>query len=220
VIEGLAAERPLVLAIEDLHWADRSTLDLLAFLVANLAEAPVVLVATYRSDELGRRHPLRPVLAELDRHSTVERLELGRLDREQLEGLLAGILGSPPAPQLLTRVLARSDGNPFFAEELLAAGPGGGQQGLPTTLHDLLAARVDGLSDRAQQVLRVAAVAGRRVGHGLLAAACELDQAELLPALREAVEHQARRIAEDAGDIQVLAGRSCTCPKPWTRPAG
>src|SRR5436190_10388896 len=81
-LERLAVERPLALSVEDLHWADRSTLDLLSFLVANLAEAQVVLVATYRSDELGRRHPLRPVLADLDRHPTVERLELGRLDRE------------------------------------------------------------------------------------------------------------------------------------------
>jgi DNA-binding CsgD family transcriptional regulator/tetratricopeptide (TPR) repeat protein len=189
VLERLAAERPLVLAVEDLHWADRSTLDLVGFVVANLAEAAVVLVATYRSDELGRRHPLRPVLAELDRHPTVERLELGRLDRAELEGLLAGILGTAPPPQLLTGVLDRSDGNPFFAEELLAAGSGDGQRGLSATLHDLLAARIDRLSGPAQQVLRVAAVAGRRVGHGLLAAGCALQEPVLLDAVREAVEH-------------------------------
>jgi DNA-binding CsgD family transcriptional regulator/tetratricopeptide (TPR) repeat protein len=189
VVERLATDRPLVVAVEDLHWADRSTLDLLSYLVANLAEAQAVLVATYRSDELGRRHPLRAVLAELDRHATVERLELGRLDRVGLGGLLAGILGAPPVPQLLTRVLARSDGNPFFAEELLAAGPGGGELGLSATLHDLLAARVDAMSGQGQQVLRVAAVAGRRVGHGLLAAACSLEEPVLLDAVREAVEH-------------------------------
>jgi tetratricopeptide (TPR) repeat protein len=191
VIERLAAQRPLVLvlAVEDLHWADRSTLDLLTFLVANLAEAAVVLVATYRSDDLDRRHPLRPVLAELDRHPTVERLELGRLDRAELEGLLTGILGSPPAPPLLTSVLARSDGNPFFAEELLAAGPGDGQRGLSATLHDLLAARVDRLSGPTQQVLRVAAAAGRRMSHGLLAATSALKAPALLDAVREAVEH-------------------------------
>jgi DNA-binding CsgD family transcriptional regulator len=199
VLERLAAERPLVLAVEDLHWADRSTLDLLGFVVTNLAEGAIVLVATYRSDDLDRRHPLRPVLAELDRHPTVERLELGRLDRAELEGLLAGILGSPPAPPLLTSVLARSDGNPFFAEELLAAGPGGGQRGLSTTLHDLLAARVDPLSGPAQQVLRVAAVAGRRVGHGLLAAGCPLQEPVLLEAVREAVEHHLL-VPDAAGD--------------------
>jgi DNA-binding CsgD family transcriptional regulator len=197
VLERLAAERPLVLAVEDLHWADRSTLDLLSYLVANLAEAAVVLVATYRSDELDRRHPLRPVLAELDRHPTVERLELGRLDHAELQGLLAGILGTAPPAPLLTSVLARSDGNPFFAEELLAAWSGSGQEGLSTTLHDLLAGRVDGLSGPAQQVLRVAAVAGRRVGHGLLAAACPLKEPVLLEALRDAVEHHV--LIPDAG---------------------
>jgi DNA-binding CsgD family transcriptional regulator len=197
LVERLAAERPLVLAVEDLHWADRSTLDLLAFVVANLAEAAVVVVATYRSDELDRRHPLRPVLAELDRHLTVERLELGRLDRAELEGLLAGILGTPPSAQLLASVLARSDGNPFFAEELLAAWSGSEQQGLSTTLHDLLAARVDRLSGPAQQVLRVAAVAGRRVGHGLLAATGTLEESALLEAVRDAVEHHV--LIPDAG---------------------
>jgi ATP/maltotriose-dependent transcriptional regulator MalT len=189
MVERLAAERPLVLAVEDLHWADRSTLDLLAFLVPSLSEAAVVLVATYRSDELGRRHPLRPWLAGLGRHASVERLELARLDRDELGDLLAGILGTAPAAQLVDEVLARSEGNPFFAEELLAAGPAGSPQALPATVHDLLADRVEALSGQGQHVLRVAAVAGRRVSHGLLAAACGLDQAELLPALRETVEH-------------------------------
>jgi DNA-binding CsgD family transcriptional regulator len=199
VLEQLAADRSLVLAVEDLHWADRSTLDLLAFVVANLAEAAVVLVVSYRSDELDRRHPLRPVLAELDRHPTVERIELGRFDRDELGAMLTGILESSPAPQLLTRVLARSDGNPFFAEELLAAELGGGTTMLPVTLHDLLAARIDVLSGPARQVLEVAAVAGRRVGHELLVAAGTLEEATLLDAVREAVEHQVL-MAEPAGD--------------------
>jgi DNA-binding CsgD family transcriptional regulator/tetratricopeptide (TPR) repeat protein len=200
LVERLAAERPLVLTIEDLHWADRSTLDLLSYLVANLAEAAVVLVGSYRSDELHRRHPLRPVLADLDRHATVERLELGRLNREELGAVLAGILGGPPAPQLLDSVLARSEGNPFFAEELLAAELSGGSTTLlPASLHDLLAARIDALSGPAQRVLRVAAVAGRRVGHELLAAACPLAEPTLLEAVREAVEHQVL-VADPADD--------------------
>jgi tetratricopeptide (TPR) repeat protein len=189
VVERLAAERPLVLVVEDLHWADRSTLDLLAFLVPNLGGAAVVLVASYRSDEPGRRHPLRSWLAGLGHHAGVERLKLGRLDRAELEGMLTGITGTAPAAPLVDEVLARSQGNPFFAEELLAVSKPGSPQGLPAALHDLLAVRIDALSSPGQHVLRVAAVAGRRVGHGLLAAACGLDQADLLPALREAVEH-------------------------------
>jgi hypothetical protein len=77
VVEGVAAERPLLVGVEDLHWADRSTLDLLGFLVANLTQGAVVLVGTFRSDELGRRQRLRRVLAELDRHPTVERGRAG-----------------------------------------------------------------------------------------------------------------------------------------------
>ena len=199
VLERLAAERPLVLTVEDLHWADRSTLDLLSFVVANLVEAAVVLVVSYRTDELHRRHPLRPVLADLDRHASVERLELDRLDREELGGLLTGILDSPPAPHLLTSVLARSDGNPFFAEELLAGGAGSGSTMLPASLNDLLTARIDALSGPAQQVLRVTAVAGRQVGHGLLAAASALNEPTLLDAVRETVEHQVL-MADPAGD--------------------
>jgi DNA-binding CsgD family transcriptional regulator len=190
LLERLAAERPLMLAVEDVHWADQSTLDLLSFVVPNLADAAVVLVVSYRSDELHRRHPLRPVLAALDRRATVERAELRPLDRQELGGLLTGILGSPPVAWLLDSVLARSDGNPFFAEELLAAEREGGPGALSATVRDLLQARVDGLSDAARQVLRIAAVAGRRVGHGLLAAAWPLDQGMLLEAVREAVDHQ------------------------------
>jgi DNA-binding CsgD family transcriptional regulator/tetratricopeptide (TPR) repeat protein len=203
VVERLAAERPLVVTVEDLHWADRSTLDLLGFLAGNLAEAAVVLVGTYRSDELGRRHPLRPWLAELNRRPRVERVELGRLDRAELGALMAGILGSAPETRRLDELVVRCDGNPLFAEELLAAGAGGGQPGLPATLHELLTARVEALSPPAGQVLRVAAVAGRRVGHGLLAAACPLEEAALLMAVREAVEQQLL-VAEPGGDAYVF----------------
>jgi DNA-binding CsgD family transcriptional regulator len=203
MVERVATERPLVVAVEDLHWADQSTLDLLAFLVANLGEAAVVLVGTYRSDELGRRHPLRPWLAELNRRPRVQRLELGRLDRAELGALVAGILGSPPEAGRLDDLVARCDGNPLFAEELLAAGRGGGQLGLSTSLQDLLAVRVEGLSTPAGQVVRVAAVAGRRVGHGLLAAACPLEEAALLAAVRDAVEQQVL-VAEPSGDAYVF----------------
>jgi DNA-binding CsgD family transcriptional regulator/tetratricopeptide (TPR) repeat protein len=189
LLERLAVERPLLLAVEDLHWADRSTLDVLSFLVASLAAAPVVLVATYRSDEVPHRHPLRSWLAELDRRPQVERLELGRLDHDELAALLTGILGTPPGPLVLEEVLARSQGNPFFAEEVLAQGLRG-QRALSTTAHDLLAARIQVLSAPARQVLQVAAVAGRQVGHGLLAAAGNLDEPTLLGAVREAVEQQ------------------------------
>jgi len=190
VVHRLAERGPLLLVVEDLHWADQSTRDLLGFLIRNL-RAGVALVVTYRSDELHRRHPLRPFLGELDRSSRTERLDLGRLGRRELDELLAGILGaSPPAP-LVGEILARSEGNPFFAEELLAArvsGVGGSAE-LPEALRDLLLARVEALPQAAQRLLQVAAVAGRRVDHHLLAEVAAQPPDRLVDLLREAVAH-------------------------------
>jgi predicted ATPase len=99
LLEALAGQRPLVLVVEDLHWADRSTRDLLSFLVRNLRDAAVLLVVTFRTDELDRSHPLRPLLAELGRMERVTRIELPRLSRGQVEAQLEGILGRPPEPR-------------------------------------------------------------------------------------------------------------------------
>jgi DNA-binding CsgD family transcriptional regulator len=195
LLERLAARSPVVLVLEDLHWADQSTVDLLRFLVAGLRDGAIGLVGTYRSDELDRRHPLWLLLVELSRDPAVERLELARFGREDLAELLAGILGTPPPTPLLARVLDRSDGNPLFAEELLAAEQRGG--GLPGTLQELLLARIEALPAAAQQAVRVAAVAGRQVRHQLLAAACGLPEPALLAALREAVARQVLAAAED-----------------------
>ena len=195
------AERSLVLlVVEDLHWADQSTRDLLGFLVRNL-RAGVALVLTCRSDEPPRGHPLRPFLAELNRGGRAERLELGRLGRRELAGLVAGILGEPPSPGLARELLARSEGNPFFAEELLAARHEGTR--LPPALRDLLLARVDGLPEAAQRVLAAAAVAGSRVDHELLAAVTGQDDGELVALLREAVAHHLLA-ADEASDSYVF----------------
>ena len=91
----LGQRGPLAIVLEDIHWADRSTLELLGFLARNLRAMPVLLVATYRTDELHGRHPLPPLLAELDRSGQVERLWLARFDRHELASQLEGILGVP-----------------------------------------------------------------------------------------------------------------------------
>jgi DNA-binding CsgD family transcriptional regulator len=184
----LGARAPLVLVVEDLHWADRSTRDLLAFLARNLRRERVLLVVTYRSDETGRRR-LGPYLAELDRGSRVERIELSRFQRWEVMTQLTGILGAAPAAGLVDAVFARSEGNAFFTEELLAAVRAGSQE-LPTTLRELLHGRVEALPERPQQLLGVAAVVGRRVPHRLLAAVAGLDDRRLDGALRQAVAHQ------------------------------
>ena len=122
LLERLAERSPTVLVIEDLHWADRSTLDLLTFLVRNL-RAALLLVLTYRTDDLHRRHPVRPFLAELDRSERVERLDVDRFDRDEI----ATAARRPACGQQSGSGSGRADlsgapsGNAFFAEELLAA---------------------------------------------------------------------------------------------------
>ncbi len=190
LLERLAGRSPTILVVEDLHWADRSTLDLLAFLVHNLQAGALLLVLTYRSDELHRRHPLRPFLAGLDRSGRAERLEVDRFERSDLADLLAGILGAPPDAGLLERIHGRSQGNAFFAEELVAAGQQDDGRGLPPRLENVVLTRIQVLPDDTQAVLRVAAAASRRVEHRLLAAVAQLPEAELLGALRAAVAHQ------------------------------
>ena len=188
LIEELAREQPLALILEDLHWADPSTRDFLVFLVHNARTEPLLLVATYRSDELHRRHPLRPVLAELERAPGVQRIALERFTHAEMDEQLAGILDGAPEPGLADRLYARGQGNPLYTEELLAASGGSGE--LPQTLRDALLSRFERLPAAAQEVVRVAAVAERPIGHELLEAACRLPADDVLEGAREAVAHQ------------------------------
>jgi DNA-binding CsgD family transcriptional regulator len=186
LLHRLGEEEPVLLVIEDLHWADRSTRDFLSFLIRNARDTRMLLACTYRSDELHRRHPLRPFLAELDRRPGIGRFELAPLNREELAGMLGGILEREPDAALVADLFDRSDGNPFFAEELFAASSDGRQ--IPETLRDALMLRVESLSESTRTALRAAAAAGRHVTQPLLASVSDLDEAELDGALREAVE--------------------------------
>ena len=186
----LSERAPLILVLEDLHWADRSTRDLLAFLARSLRSERIMLVATYRADELYRGHPLRAFLAELHRPRIVQRLDLRPFTREEIDEHVTGILGAPPAPALVDSVFGRSEGNAFFAEELLAAAREDDAAELSSTLRDILLTRVERRSPAAQEVLRVAAVGGRSVAVGLLESVCSLPPRERSDALREAVAHQ------------------------------
>ena len=177
-----------MVTIEDLHWADRSTRAFLVYLASSLCRERVLVVTTYRPDELHRRHPLRPLLAELERDARARRVELKPLTRTELAEQLNDILGAAPAEDLLSRLFARSEGNPLFAEELLAAGTDG-RGSLPPTLRDALMLRIERLSGDAQETLRVLA-AGRRLDHEILTEASGIDPRALRDALREAVAAQ------------------------------
>jgi DNA-binding CsgD family transcriptional regulator/tetratricopeptide (TPR) repeat protein len=183
LLARLGEEKPLLVTVEDVHWADRSTRSFLAFIASSLCTERVLLVATYRPDELHRRHPLRPLLAELERDVRARRIELAPFDRAELADALTDILGAPPAEELVERLFARSEGNALYTEELLAASLDG-RGPLPPTLRDALMLRIEGLPPAAQDVLRVLAV-GRRLDHATLADASGMEARELREALRE-----------------------------------
>ncbi|MDX6720078.1 MAG: hypothetical protein QOJ63_2332, partial [Solirubrobacteraceae bacterium] len=185
-ISTLARRAPVVLILEDLHWADRSTGDFISFLVRNTRRERLVLLASYRSEELHRRHPLGPVAIELQRSGRAVLVSLRPFGRNELVEQLAAILDGPPDPALVERLLERSDGNPFFVEELVAAA-GSSSAELPESLRDALLLRVERLSADAQSALGVAAVAGRTVDDALLSTVSELPADELTEALGEAV---------------------------------
>jgi DNA-binding CsgD family transcriptional regulator len=186
LLEQLAERSPLVLVIEDAHWADGSTRDLLEFLVRNERTLDgLLIVVTYRSDELHRTHPLRPLLAELARVDWVSRIELGRLTRADTGELVARITGREPPEDEAGAIYRRTEGNPLFVEALV--GDGGPDSGLPESLRDLLIAGVRRLPEQAQEVVRVASAGGEQVGHALLAAVTGLDGTGLANVLRPAV---------------------------------
>ncbi|MFL6126473.1 AAA family ATPase [Actinophytocola sp.] len=188
LLTDLAAAAPVVLVLEDLHWADGSTRRLLSFLVARLRGQRVMIVGTYRGDDLHRRHPLRPLLAELVRQPALERMDLTPFNPADSRQFVAALADDGLPDDLVREVAGRSEGNAFFAEELLAAYTEDGES-LPATLVDVLLARVERLSETAQHVVRVASVSGRRVPHADLLAVSELAEPELEEVLRETVQH-------------------------------
>lgn len=185
LFEALGEERPLVLVVEDAHWADRSTCDLLTFLVRNVRQAPVLLIVTFRSEDT-ERAPLRSLIAGLGRMEGVQRIELEPLSRRDVAAQLEGILSGPPRPALTNAVYQRGGGNPLFTEALVNR-DGSLATGLPWSLRDLILARVQELPAETQHALRMTAVGGDHVAHALLTAAANYDDATLTSALRPAV---------------------------------
>ncbi|GAA0944550.1 helix-turn-helix transcriptional regulator [Actinocorallia libanotica] len=188
LLDRLAQRGPVVLLIEDAHWADRSSRDLLAFLVRNLgAVAALMVVVTYRSDELHRGHPLRPLLAELDRLERVSRHELDRLTRQEVGELMTRLHGTEPSGRRVEAFFTRSEGNPLFVEALMET-DGDIACELPESLRDLLLAGVERLPEETGELLRVAGAGSVRIEHRLLAAVSGLDERALTRSLRPAVE--------------------------------
>ncbi|MFD4181777.1 ATP-binding protein [Rhodococcus sp. NPDC058514] len=182
LFERLAAAEPAVVVIEDLHWADDSSRELLAFLVANLAATPVLLVGTYRP--VGAPE-LRQMLAELARNPGVRTIAPTPFTKHEVGRQLAAIMGNEPESNLVARVFERSAGNPLFVAALSLSA-----EDTPAELSELLLACRSGLSDDALVVLQVSAVAGSPVGHELVEAAAELPERALNAAVRELIDHR------------------------------
>ena len=182
----LSVDAPLLVILEDIHWADQSTRDLLTGLFTRPPAGPIAIVASYRSDDLHRRHPLRAATAEWARLPRVSRISLQPLPDSEIRHLVHQLHPDPISDLEVRRIIGRAEGNAFFTEELVAAVGEGGRM-LPTDLADLLLVRLDRLDESTREIVRAAAVAGRRVSHTLLASVVG-DDAGFEAGLRAAVD--------------------------------
>lgn len=189
LLAELASARPVVLVVEDLHWSDPSTLDLIAFLAWNLRTEHVLLLLTVRTDDLVRGDPLRGWLAELTRLPHVQKLTLQRLGRDDTERQVAGLLGSAPDADLVDLVHERAAGNPMFTEQVLPWMRDPSRQ-LPDTLRELVEARLGDLPAPTRRVLEVVSVLGQRVRLDELTAVVGSSDSDMEEALRVAVDRQ------------------------------
>jgi DNA-binding CsgD family transcriptional regulator/tetratricopeptide (TPR) repeat protein len=204
----LTRKAPIVLAIDDLHWADEGTLELFEYLTKAFQDRMALLVGTYRTDELHRLHPLRAVLTALSRGRLADTLTLGPLSGDETSEMTHAALGlgAPVPRELVQTIHERCEGNPFFTEEILKAlvetkrlvyRDGGwhhegrvGDMVLPSSVRDTLQDRFAGLSESARHALRIAAVIGPSFDFALLRRMTRMSDEALTLALREAVEAQ------------------------------
>ncbi|HEY8473123.1 MAG TPA: LuxR C-terminal-related transcriptional regulator [Natronosporangium sp.] len=192
LLRALVGAGPALLVVDDIHWADPESLAIFEQLDEVTSE-PLLLVGTYRPEELSRRHPLAEVLGRLDRRRGVTHLRLERLAPADTARFLAAVYGRPPARRTVAALHQRTGGNPFFLEELLkAAGDTDLDkihlQPLPWNLAEALRSQLDGLAPDRRQVVEAAAVLGGRVPFDLLATVTGQAEPELIAALRELVD--------------------------------
>jgi len=182
LIEAAAAHAPQVLVVEDLHWADESTLALLSYLLRALARGRILLVLTCRSDDVRRGDAVSRFIGESTRARLLERVAVERLEASAVRQLAEAITGEPLSDAALDRIHERAEGVPFFVEELAgcSAGP------LPGSLRDLLLARFDRLGDDARRVVQVVSGAERPLTHRLVTRLAGLPEDRLDEGIREA----------------------------------
>jgi DNA-binding NarL/FixJ family response regulator len=229
-LAAIARRRPAALFLDDLHWADHATLEILPALAGALERETLLIVAAYRSDEIPRGHPVRRLRAELRQAGRLRELTIEPLDRAQTAELAARLLGAEPSPALAAALYDRTEGVPFFVEELAGALAAGGRlrrgaagltldaadaMPLPESVRDAVGLRAAGLSAPSRRVLDIAAVAGQEVDLDLLTELAGDDEAGLAPLLDRGflVEVEADR----AAFRHALTREACYLDVPWPR---
>ncbi len=198
-LDAIAAQAPVMLILDDLHWADRSTLQLLAFLARRHGEHHLLILCTYRETDLARTHPLAETLADLRRERLVERVSLHGLDAETVAALIGAIGGQAPPAEFAALVHAETEGNPFFVEEVLVHLAESGalaregdqwvltrpldQLGVPEGVREVVGRRLTRLGATTNRALSVGAVVGREFDLDVVARVAELSADELLDLL-------------------------------------
>jgi len=188
-LRAVAGDRRLLLVLDDLQWADRSTRQLLLYLLAGLGGGKIAVLAAVRAEALQGAHPLRKVLAELRRLRSVRVVDLAPLDRDQTVELVSAITGGTIESEDADRVYKRSGGNPFVAEEL-ARDLRDGRAELSDTLREIFLTRVEELPPNAHSVVHAIAAGVEPISHEVLAKVVPLAEAELIEAIRAAVAHR------------------------------
>ena len=196
LITQLAADAAVIVGFEDLHWADTVTWDLFDYLARNLIDEKVVLVGTYRANEVANHPSQRGRLAELTRLPAAHRIHLEGLDRDEIAQRVASLLGGPAPSELVDQVAARGRGNPFFTSELVAAHLSG--ETIPIVLSDLISTEIADLDDHARLVLGAIATIGRDANHQLLAAVVDLPERDLEAAVRTVIDSRMLVVDNDA----------------------
>ena len=204
----IGSDAPVVLVFDDLHWADRPTLQLLRHLVRSPSPRRVLFLGTYRESEISDRHPLHELIGDLRREGTMRRLELSGLTEPEVGELVAELASAPASEAFVRALTGETEGNPFFIEEVVrhirdTAGALSEemtleQAGVPEGVREVTSRRLRRLTESTRAVLLVASVVGREFDYDVLAAVVPQDDDELVEALDEGVE---ARVLREIGHV-------------------
>ena len=212
----LSRHSPLMIYLDDAHWADSGSLSLFRHLARQLSTQPIMLLATYRDVEVDEARPLHEVLLDLGREPRTTRLKLNRLTIEQIEDLLAAFFQDEITPEFRDGIYKETDGNPFFIEEVCKAlvesgklyyengswhRPDMSELGIPQSVRVAIQSRVGKLSPETQELLAQAAVLGREFEFDTLLAAVDVSEDEVIDALEEAERAQLIEERGENGDL-------------------